>query len=275
MNGGVGEKNIIRRLALPARPQVVEPQGLAECFARQHGPVERADRFDLQRGRLFQQCLYLRAVLADNVVVVASCLRCPRRVGGAGEGTKAPEGVGGEEELLRFLVGDHHLRPMNHRGEHKMKRVRTKGERPALANLQQAVVRRRVRAEELAEHREGFGVADKLHFRIPLRKAQDAAGVIRLHVGDHKVVRTAPVQLVRELGEPFVRRAGVHAVHDGDLLIQNEVGVVAHAHRLDRVLVFKEAEGEVVRAHAADGLRQGLTFVSDFVVHCILPCGIF
>ena len=156
-----------------------------------------------------------------------------------------------------------------------MKRMRAEGERFTLADLQQAVVCRCFRAEELAEHREGFGVADKLHFRIPLRKAQDAAGVVRLHVGDHKVVRSAPVQLVCELGEPFVRRAGVHAVHDGDLLIQNEVGVVAHAHRLDRVLVFKEAEGEVVRAHAADGLRQGLTFVSDFVVHCIFLCRIF
>ena len=79
--------------------------------------------------------------------------------------------------------------------------------------------------------------------------------MIRLHVGDHEVVRPAPIQFVCKLGEPFVRRAGVHAVHDGDLLIQNEVGVVAHAHRLDGVLVFKEAEGEVVRAHVADVLR--------------------
>ena len=136
-----------------------------------------------------------------------------------------------------------------------MKRMRAEGERFTLADLQQAVVCRCFRAEELAEHREGFGVADKLHFRIPLRKAQDAAGVVRLHVGDHKVVRSAPVQLVRELDEPFVRRAGIHAVHDGDLLIQNEVGVVAHAHRLDRVLVFKKGQGEVIRPNVADVLR--------------------
>ena len=100
-----------------------------------------------------------------------------------------------------------------------MKRMRAEGERFTLADLQQAVVCRCFRAEELAEHREGFGVADKLHFRIPLREAQDAAGVIRLHVRDNEVVRTAPVQLVRELGEPFVRRAGIHAVHDGDLFV--------------------------------------------------------
>ncbi len=156
-----------------------------------------------------------------------------------------------------------------------MKRVCAEGDRPALADLYQTLVCRRRRAEELAEHREGFGVADKLHFRIPLRKAQDAAGVIRLHVGDHQVVRSAPIQFVCELGEPFVRRAGVHAVHDGDLLIQNEVGVVAHAHRLDRVLVFKKGQGEVIRPNVADGLRQGLTFVSDFVVHCIFLSGIF
>ena len=108
---------------------------------------------------------------------------------------------------------------MDHRGEHKMKRVRTKGERPALADLYQTLVCRRRRAEELAEHREGLGVADELHFLIFLRKAQDAAGVVRLHVRDNEVVRTAPVQLVRELGEPFVRRAGIHAVHDGDLFV--------------------------------------------------------
>ena len=136
-----------------------------------------------------------------------------------------------------------------------MKRMRAEGERFTLADLQQAVVCRCFRAEELAEQCEGFGVADKLHFRIPLREAQDAAGVVRLHVRDHKVVRAAPVQLVCELGEPFVRRAGVHAVHDGDLLIQNEVGVVAHAHRLDRVLVFKKGQGEVIRPNVADVLR--------------------
>ena len=100
-----------------------------------------------------------------------------------------------------------------------MKRVCAEGERPALADLYQTLVCRRRRAEELAEHCVGLGVADELHFLIFLRKAQDAAGVIRLHVRDHKVVRPAPVQLVRELGEPFVRRAGVHAVHDGDLFV--------------------------------------------------------
>ena len=99
------------------------------------------------------------------------------------------------------------------------KALRAEGDRPALADLYQTLVCRRRRAEELAEHREGFGVADKPHFRIPLRKAQDAAGVVRLHVRDNEVVRTAPVQLVRELGEPFVRRAGVHTVHDGDLFV--------------------------------------------------------
>ena len=34
-----------------------------------------------------------------------------------------------------------------------------------------------------------------------------------------KVVRSAPIQFVCELGEPFVCRAGVHAVHDGDLFV--------------------------------------------------------
>ena len=136
-----------------------------------------------------------------------------------------------------------------------MKRMRAEGERFTLADLQQAVVCRCFRAEELAEHCEGLGVADELHFLIFLRKAQDAAGVVRLHVRDNEVVRTAPIQFVCELGEPFVRRAGVYAVHDGDLLIQNEVGVVAHAHRLDRVLVFKKRQGEVIRPNVADVLR--------------------
>ena len=100
-----------------------------------------------------------------------------------------------------------------------MKRMRAEGDRPALADLYQTLVCRRRRAEELAEHREGFGVADEPHRGILLREAQDAAGVVRLHVRDHKVVRSAPIQFVCELGEPFVRRAGIHAVHDGDLFV--------------------------------------------------------
>ena len=67
-------------LKLECEDHGIIPAASQACFARQHGSVERADRFDLQRGRLFQQCLYLRAVLADDVVVVAPCLRRPRRV---------------------------------------------------------------------------------------------------------------------------------------------------------------------------------------------------
>ncbi len=78
--------------------------------------------------------------------------------------------------------------------------------------------------------------------------------MIRLHVRDHKIVGPAPLQHPRHIGKPFFRCPCVHAVHHGDLLIQNDIGVVAHSHRLDGVLVFKECQCVIIHPYIADGI---------------------
>ena len=78
--------------------------------------------------------------------------------------------------------------------------------------------------------------------------------MIRLHVCDHKIVGVAPLQHLRYIGKPFLRRPCVHAVHHGDFLVQNDIGVVAHSHRLDGVLVFKECQCVIIHPYIADGI---------------------
>ena len=133
--------------------------------------------------------------------------------------------------------------------------MRTQGKRISFANLQHTVLRQRTCAEKLLDHGKCFRISHELHLRVPLRQMHEAAGMIRLHVCDYKIVGAAPLQHLRHIGKPFLRRPCVHAVHHSDLLIQNDIGVVAHPHRLDRVLVFKECQCVVVRPYIADRIR--------------------
>ena len=42
-----------------------------------------------------------------------------------------------------------------------------------------------------------------------------------------------------EIAQPLIGELHVHGIHDGDLLVQNDIGIVSHAER-DNILTFEE-----------------------------------
>ena len=119
--------------------------------------------------------------------------------------------------------------------------------------------------EELGQHGEGLGVAHQDHIRVLLRQQADAAGVIGLQMLDDQIVGGPALQLRLQVLQPLGGGAAVHGVHDGHLVVQDQVGVVGYAVG-DRVLALKEINGGVVHAHIADGVRHmQLNHGSDFL----------
>ena len=53
--------------------------------------------------------------------------------------------------------------------------------------------------------------------------------MVGLHVLHDKIVGRALAEGSGDLGDPLVGKMGVHAVHDGDLFIADQIGVVRHA----------------------------------------------
>ena len=109
------------------------------------------------------------------------------------------------------------------------------------------------RTVEVPEHVEYLRIADDGHFGIFRRKRRDARGMVRLHVRDDEIVGLPARKSVLDVAEPFRDLRLVHGVHDGDLLVHDDIGVVTHALGHD-ILPFKEVERGVVNADVNDVL---------------------
>ena len=248
VDGGTGDQNLLRLLRLVAGPHIVVVQVLAKV-AGEDGAVERADGLDVQRGSLFQQSLHLRAVLAHDVQVVAAGLAGP--VGLLVElrhSAEAAKAIGGEEDFLAGLIADHDLRPVDHGCEHESQGVAAQIQALAVLYGHTAVFGNRLRAEELIHIQERLGVAHHFHLRVKGRQLCNVGTVVRLHVGDNKILRLAAVQCLGDVFQPLVGSTVIHGVEDGGLLIQNDIRVIADASG-DRVLALEQINGGIIHTH--------------------------
>ncbi len=103
-----------------------------------------------------------------------------------------------------------------------------------------------VGSKELLHHAERLRGCDNGCARVPRKECCDVGRVVRLHVLDHQVVRRASRQRAVQVLLPCRRDVCVNGVHDGNLFVQNDVGIVSHA--LDPVLLLKQAQLGVVNA---------------------------
>ena len=250
MDGGVGQEDGLRLFGLVAAPEVVFAQVMTQIFP-QDGAVEGADGPNIQTGGLLQQGLDLDAVLAHDVEVVPGRLGVPALP--AAEGPEGAEAVGGEEKLLAGFIAHHDLRPVDHGRHDESEGVAAQGEGVPLLHGDGPVGP--AAGEVFGQHGEGLGVAYHLHLREFLQQKPDAARVIRLQVLNHQIVGAAALELGVHILQPPVRRPAVHGVHDGNLFVQDQVGVVGYAVG-DGVLALKKVDGGIVRADIADGIRN-------------------
>ena len=85
--------------------------------------MERTDRFDLQRGDLFQQRLHLCAILADDVVIIPPGLRRPGARAVRSSEPKRPKASAENRIFSSLFIRCHHLRPVYHRRQQEAQPV--------------------------------------------------------------------------------------------------------------------------------------------------------
>ena len=255
VDGSTCHKDLFRLLGLVAGPDVVVVQVLAQ-ISGQHRAVQRANGLDVQSRGLFQQRLHLRAVFPHDVQVVAAGFAGP--VGlfvKLCHSAKAAKAISGEQHLLAALIADHDLRPVHHGGKHKGQGVGAKAQALAVLHHHAALLCHSISAKELIHIQEGLGVAHHLHLRIECRQLCDICAVVRLHVGDHQIIRLTACQSFGQVFQPRLGSAGIHRVQNGGLLVQNDIGIIAHAGG-HRILALEEVDGGIIHANAQNGFTD-------------------
>ena len=200
VNGGVGNHNALA-LHPVAGPDVIQVQVVSQIF-RQHRSVEGADDLNIQSRRLLEQSLHLRAVLAHDADIVPPGLVVPGLV--RVQRAELAEAVGGEQHLVRAVIGHNDLRPMHHGCGNKGQGVLSKGQGASLSHHDPPVGI--VRAEEVLHHGKGLGGGNHGSLRVDLHEIRDVGGVIRLHVLHHQIVRRAARQRRRQQADSQKQR---------------------------------------------------------------------
>ena len=232
VHGGVGDDDAVL-LGGVGGPLDVLLQELVEFLAPDEA-VERADHLDLDGGGLLQDGLDLGPVFAHDVGVVAAGLvdvvvEEVHLVGEqrAVEGAEGAEGVGGEEDLLAHIVGDHDLGPVDHGGGHEGEGVAAGAEGVALVDQVQAAAD--VEVKELLHHFGDLLVADDGHVGIAQHQLRQGGGVVHLHVLHDDIVQLAAAEHVGHVLQILAGGGGVHRVEHDGLVVQQDIGVVGNA----------------------------------------------
>ena len=222
--------------------------------------MQGADHVHGHALQLLEDGLDLAAVLADDVGVVPPGLVqvLPVEVGlvgvqGAGQGLEGPEGVGGEEDPLGDVVGEHDLGPVDHHGEDEAQGVLPGGDLVALLHLDDVL---RPDVVEVLHHVEGLAVPDDGDVRPGLQDLGDACAVVGLHVVDHEVVQVPSVQRGAEVPPELGGDGCVAGVQEAGLLVPDEVAVVGDPLG-DGEGPLEDGGGAVVAADPVDVVPYG------------------
>ena len=224
------------------------------------GAVKGAEHLDVVQShdgrRLVQKGHHLGAVLAHDVGVVAPGVvnPLPVEVHLVGEqlpvqGAEGAESVGGEEDAVGGVEGDHGLRPVDHGGVDKGDGVLAEAAAVPLFYLVDLVG---VQGEaELVEERHRLGGGDDFHLGPAEEDFLNGGGVIRLYVVDDQVVQGTARQDGLDVGDELAAHRPVGGVEEDGLLVQEHVGVVADA-MVQGMDIFKEGQAVLVRAYPVE-----------------------
>ena len=254
VNGTVGDHHglVFGRVGGPALVLFDEP---AKVLAPD-GSVQRSNDLNLDAGGLLQQRLHLRAVLADDVGVVAAGIVQPFALKiifigkqTAAQRAESAEGICGEEDLVRCIVGHHGLGPVHHGRHDKGKGVSAGAERVAFADNLHADIGREIK--ELTDHGLRLLVADDGHIGIAQHQLAQRCRMVGLHVIDHNIVKLAAGKHMLKIFEENAVHSLIHGIHQRGLFIQNHIGIIGNAAG-DGEHVFKQRQATVVAAYPDD-----------------------
>ena len=114
-------------------------------------------------------------------------------------------------------------------------------------------VRERLSGIELAQELESHGGGYDGGLRVFLQEGRYAAGMVRLHMMDHQIVRLAAAQGILQVLHPFPGFTGIYGVHHGHPGIQDDIGVIGDSFRED-ILAFEQVEIYIVYADITDSV---------------------
>ena len=218
--------------------------------------MQRADHRDLQAGSLLQHCLYLHAILAHNVAVIAAQLAV-QAMGvqilvveySAVQGSEAAESVCREQDLVGGLIGHHSLRPVHHGSHDKGELVLAQIQ--YIAFLDHNGTAFQIHIVELVHQAEGLLVAHDPHRGIEPCQLRNVSAVVGLHVVDYQIVRLTAAQSSSQILQILPGHRGISSVHDGCLLVQDHIGIVSHAIR-NGEHILKQVQTAVAGANPED-----------------------
>ena len=232
VNRGVGDQDALFLRGV-ARPELVLLDELAEVLPPDEA-VQRADAGDIERGGLFQRRLDLRAVLADDVGIIAARLVqvLGEEIGLIGEEAaveraEGAEGVGREEDLVGAVIAHHDLGPVDHRRHDEAELVAAGLQ--AVPFLDQNDALRQIEGEKLRQHSLDLRIADDLRLGIARDQQLQRGGVVGFHVVDDQIIERPPAQRIGDVLQENAVNSLVHRVKEHGLLVQQQIGVVGHA----------------------------------------------
>ena len=106
-------------------------------------------------------------------------------------------------------------------------------------------------AEVVLHHGEGLVGGDDARLVVDLHEIGDIGGVVWFHVLNDQIVGLSSVQYVLDIVEPLVGEVLVDRIHDGDLVVEDHIGVVGHSVG-DFILSFEQIDFMVVDAYIFD-----------------------
>ena len=236
-------------LGLIGRPCVVYSEIVFKVFGESRS-VKREYGFDLSTCKLFENVLHLHTVLSDNVEIITSCLASPAVIVLCIESSELAESVSREKKLLALLIGEHNLRPVNHRRKNKFQCVASEGECVALLDCD-CPARKVSDLKELTHKLEGLSVADRDNVGVLFYQSHKASCVVGLHVRDNYIVGLFAVKGLLEVIKPLGCFSSVRRIHYSYLLIENNIGIISHTLG-NFVLALKQVNVIVIDAYVAN-----------------------
>ena len=104
-----------------------------------------------------------------------------------------------------------------------------------------------IRAEESLHHRKSLGGRNNGSIGINFQELCHVGGMIRLHMLDNQIIRGSAFQSLGNIIQPRLGKELIYSVHNSDLIIQNSIGIVAHAIG-NNILSFEQIDLMVIHA---------------------------
>ena len=245
--GSIGDHDSVC-LRCVGGPGVIESDIMAKIFS-EYRTMKRTDLLDIKCCSNFEKRLNLFSVFSYDTDEVTSCFVIPWLL--YIERTEFAETVCGKQNFFCAVISHHNFRPVYHRSKDKSKLMESKRKCTAVFYFDLASLE--VEIKEVLDHVECFFVGNNCGVRINFEEVCHVCCMVRFHMLNDQVIRSASVEDLLDIVEPFMCEVGIYGIHNRDLVIQDHVRVVGHSVR-NLILSFKKVNLMVIYTCVSDSI---------------------